>query len=77
MVLRDPSSLHIAFFPIQWAPHTDEGRNNGLMSPVSPTILVGCGGGGGSHNSNVHFVQHGGMGENSYVTKYIGKKRSR
>ena len=71
-ILRDPSSPHIADFSIEWAPHIDEGRNNGLMSPVSATILVGCGGGGGCHN-NLQFVQHGGMGENSYVCKYIGK----
>ena len=71
-ILRDPSSPHIADYSIEWAPHIDEGRNNGLMSPVSATILVGCGGGGGCHN-NLQFVQHGGMGENSYVCKYIGK----
>ena len=69
MVPRDPSSLHIASSPIQWAPHTNKGHNNGFMSPVSPTILVGCGGGEGCHN-NFHFVQHGGMDENSYVTIY-------
>jgi hypothetical protein len=51
---------------------SDEGRHNGLMSPCSPVILVCCGGGGGLHN-NLQHVHKSGMGENSYIAKYIGK----
>jgi hypothetical protein len=71
-VLRDPTSAEIATVGKQWAAHTDQGRNNGLLSPVSAIILICCGAGGGCHN-NIQFVNQGGMGSESYVASNVGK----
>ena len=50
----------------------DTGRFNGLLSPCSALIFVVCGGGGGCHN-NVQHVTKGGMGDDSYIAKYMTK----
>ena len=72
--LRDPTvtTSEGAEIPIIWAKHTDEGRDNGLISPCNAIILICCGGGGGCHN-NIQHVHKGGMGNESYIAKYVGK----
>ena len=69
--LRDPTNPGDTGLDIDSIeqPNNDAGRFNGLFSPCSATILVGC---GGCHN-NLQFVSKGGMGDASYIAKYISK----
>jgi len=73
-LLRDPTNAAETGLDInvEFNPNLDIGRENGLISPCSAAILVICGGGGYCHN-NLQFVNRGGMGENSYIAKYVTK----
>ena len=73
-LLRDPTNPSKTGFNIefQWQNFLDIGRLNGLVSPCSAVLLICCGGGGHLHN-NLQVVMKGGMGENSYIAKYVTK----
>ena len=55
-----------------FVPNWDSGYQNGNLSPSN--FVFGVYGNGGSplHN-NIQIVQKGGMGENSYIVKYVTK----
>ena len=74
VTLRDPteSEKHGVSIACEFLDRTDTGRNNGLISPCSAIILICCGGGGGCHN-NLQHIGKGGMGDASYIAKYITK----
>ena len=57
---------------VQWNPNLDQQSKNGYFSPCNAIILVVCGGGFGLHN-NIQHVGKGGLGENSYIAKYMTK----
>ena len=57
---------------VEWNPNLDQQSKNGYFSPCNAIILVVCGGGFGLHN-NIQHVGKGGLGENSYIAKYMTK----
>jgi hypothetical protein len=74
VTLRDPTNpaetgLNV---DVEWHPHAEsedpEGRNNGLMSPCSALILVIA-----KMHNNLQHISKGGMGDVSYIAKYVTK----
>ena len=66
------TGMNTELFDIPNTDGLDGVGENGYVSPFSEIILVCCGGGGGCHN-NLQWVAKGGMGDNSYIAKYVSK----
>ena len=57
---------------VQWNPNLDQTSKNCYFSPCNAIILVVCRNGFGLHN-NIQHVAKGGLGESSYIARYMTK----